>query len=118
RLDIRRPEGAEVLGRLIGRSDVFVENLRPGALERLGFGDERLAQINPDLVHLSISGYGPDGPDAGKPGYDFIAQAVGGLMSLTGAADEKGGGPTKVGVAITGIVTGLLGAGGVRAALG
>jgi crotonobetainyl-CoA:carnitine CoA-transferase CaiB-like acyl-CoA transferase len=117
RLDIHRPEGAEVLRRLVGRSDVLIENLRPGALERLGFGDARLAELNPRLVHLSITGYGPEGPDAGKPGYDFIAQAVGGLMSVTGSADEAGGEPTKVGVAITDIVTGLLGAVGILAAL-
>jgi len=86
-------------------------------MDRLGFGDERLNEINPQLVHLAITGYGPDGPDAGKPGYDFIAQAVGGLMSVTGFDDADGGQPTKVGVAISDIVTGLLGTVGVLAAL-
>ncbi|MEP7158839.1 MAG: CoA transferase, partial [Chloroflexota bacterium] len=86
RLDMRRPEGAEVVRRLIGRSDVLIENFRPGGLERLGLGEAELSALNPKLVHLSITGYGPDGPDAAKPGYDFVAQAVGGLMSVTGFA--------------------------------
>jgi crotonobetainyl-CoA:carnitine CoA-transferase CaiB-like acyl-CoA transferase len=95
----------------------LVENFRPGALERLGFDDSALASLNPRLVHLSITGYGPDGPDAAKPGFDFVAQAVGGLMSVTGFGDDAAGQPTKVGVAITDVVTGLLGAVGVLAAL-
>jgi len=117
RLDLHSSEGREVLRRLVGRSDVLVENFRPDALERLGFDDSALASLNPRLVHLSITGYGPDGPDAAKPGFDFVAQALGGLMSVTGFADEVGGQPTKVGVAISDVVTGLLGAVGVLAAL-
>jgi glutaryl-CoA transferase len=117
RLDLRQREGREVVRRLIGRSEVLVENFRPGGLVRLGFDDDELRRINPRLVHLAITGFGPDGPDAGRPGYDFIAQAVGGLMSITGAPDADGGGPTKVGVAISDIVTGLFGAIGVLAAL-
>ncbi len=117
RLDLRQPAGREVVERLIGRSDVLIENFRPGTLERLGLTDAHLLELNERLVHLSITGYGRDGPDAGKPGYDFIAQAVGGLMSITGGSDEEGGQPTKVGVAISDIVTGLLGAVGVLAAL-
>jgi crotonobetainyl-CoA:carnitine CoA-transferase CaiB-like acyl-CoA transferase len=117
RLDLRTPGGREILARLIARSDALVENFRPGGLERLGFDDARLAELNPRLVRLSITGYGPDGPDAAKPGYDFIAQAVGGLMAVTGFAAHEGGQPTKVGVAISDIVTGLLGAIGLLAAL-
>jgi crotonobetainyl-CoA:carnitine CoA-transferase CaiB-like acyl-CoA transferase len=117
RLDLRNSAGREVVGRLVGRSDVLVENFRPGGLDRLGLADADLARLNPTLVHLAISGFGPDGPDAGRPGYDFIAQAVGGLMSITGAPDAAGGEPTKVGVAISDIVTGLFGAVGVLAAL-
>jgi crotonobetainyl-CoA:carnitine CoA-transferase CaiB-like acyl-CoA transferase len=117
RLDLRTPEGREVIGRLIGRSDVLVENFRPGGLGRLGFDDAELSRINARLVHLSITGFGPEGPDAQRPGYDFIAQAVGGLMSITGAPDSAGGEPTKVGVAISDIVTGLFGAIGILAAL-
>jgi len=117
RLDLRQRAGVEVVERLIGRSDVLIENFRPGGLERLGLTEERLRELNPRLVQLSITGYGREGPEAGKPGFDFIAQAVGGLMSITGATDEEGGQPTKVGVAITDVVTGLFGAVGVLAAL-
>ena len=117
RLDLRRPDAVAVVMRLIGRSDVLIENFRAGGLEKLGISDGRLAEANPRLVHLAITGYGPDGPDAAKPGYDFIAQAVGGLMAVTGFSDEDGGRPTKVGVAITDVVTGLLGAIGILAAL-
>jgi crotonobetainyl-CoA:carnitine CoA-transferase CaiB-like acyl-CoA transferase len=116
-LDLRQQPGREIVGRLIGRSDVLVENFRPGGLTRLGFDDAELERLNPKLVHLSITGFGPNGPDAQRPGYDFIAQAVGGLMSITGAPDAAGGEPTKVGVAISDIVTGLFGAIGVLAAL-
>jgi len=117
RLDLRRPEGAAVLERLLGTADAFVENFRPGGLERLGFGDARLEELNPRLIHLAITGYGTTGPEAGRPGYDFVAQAVGGLMSITGFPDEAGGGPTKVGVAVSDVATGLFGAVGVLAAL-
>ncbi|HEY7599097.1 MAG TPA: CoA transferase, partial [Candidatus Limnocylindrales bacterium] len=117
RLDLRGDGGREVLRRLIARSDALVENFRPGGLERLGFDDAELASLNPRLVRLSISGYGATGPDATKPGYDFIAQAIGGLMAITGFADDEDGQPTKVGVAISDIVTGLLGAIGLLAAL-
>jgi crotonobetainyl-CoA:carnitine CoA-transferase CaiB-like acyl-CoA transferase len=86
-------------------------------MERLGLGDDELRALNERLVHLSITGYGPDGPDAAKPGFDFVAQAVGGLMSVTGFPAEAGGQPTKVGVAISDVVTGLLGAVGVLSAV-
>ncbi|HSH21949.1 MAG TPA: CaiB/BaiF CoA-transferase family protein [Candidatus Caenarcaniphilales bacterium] len=117
RLDLRRAEGGDVLRRLLAKADVLVENFRPGGFERLGFDDRALDRINPRLVHLAITGYGPDGPDAPRPGYDFVAQAVGGLMSITGFPDDEGGRPTKVGVAISDIVTGLFGAVSVLAAL-
>lgn len=117
RLDLRRAEGAEVLRRLLSRGDVLVENFRTGGLARLGFDDAELARLNPTLLHLAISGYGPDGPAADRPGYDFVVQAASGLMSITGAPDAEGGGPTKVGVAISDVVSGMLGAVGVLAAL-
>jgi crotonobetainyl-CoA:carnitine CoA-transferase CaiB-like acyl-CoA transferase len=117
RLDLKQEPGREVLRRLLRTSDVFVENFRVGGLERLGFGDGVLDELNPDLVHLAISGFGTDGPDAQKPGYDFIVQAAGGLMSITGAPDEDGGRPTKVGVAISDVVTGLFGAVSILAGL-
>jgi crotonobetainyl-CoA:carnitine CoA-transferase CaiB-like acyl-CoA transferase len=117
RLDLRKAKGATVLRRLLAGADVFVENFRTGGLERLGFGDAVLAALSPRLVHLAISGYGPSGPDAARPGYDFVLQAEAGLMSITGQADQDGGRPTKVGVAITDIVTGLQGAVGILAAV-
>ena len=117
RLDLRQDDGRRVLRRLIERSDVLVENFRVGAFARLGFDDAEVAKLNERLVHLAISGYGPDGPDAAKPGYDFVAQAAGGLMSITGASDADGGGPTKVGVAISDVAAGLFGAVAVLGAL-
>jgi crotonobetainyl-CoA:carnitine CoA-transferase CaiB-like acyl-CoA transferase len=117
RLDLKTPEGVEILGRLLDRADVLVENLRPGSLERLGFGDDVLRARFPALVHLAISGYGTRGPAAARPGYDFVIQAVSGLMSITGHADADGGHPTKVGVAISDVVTGLFGTVGILAGL-
>jgi glutaryl-CoA transferase len=117
RLDLRQPAGAEVLRRLLTDADVLIENFRPGSLARLGFDDEALRDLNPDLVHLAISGYGPDGPAADRPGYDFVIQAVGGLMSITGDADADGGHPTKVGVAISDVVAGLFATIGILAGL-
>jgi crotonobetainyl-CoA:carnitine CoA-transferase CaiB-like acyl-CoA transferase len=117
RLDLRAPAGADVLRRLLGDADVLVENFRPGGLARLGFDDESLRTLQPGLVHLAISGYGPDGPAADRPGYDFVIQAVAGLMSITGDPDSTGGHPTKVGVAISDVVTGLFATIGVLAAL-
>ena len=114
RLDLRTDAGREVLRRLIARDDVLVENFRAGGLARLGFSEAALEDLNPDLVHLAIGGYGISGPDATKPGYDFIIQATGGLMSITGEPD---GSPTKVGVAISDVVTGLFGAVSVLAGL-
>src|SRR5204862_6588845 len=118
RLDLRPDAGRAVLRRLLGDTDVFVENFRAGGLERLGFGDEALEALNPGLVHLAITGYGPSAPDPGRPGYDFVIQAESGLMSITGAADgEPGAGPMKVGVAVSDVLTGLNGAVAVLAAL-
>ena len=117
RLDLGTGAGRDVLRRLLARSDVLVENFRVGGFARLGFDDPALEGLNPRLVHLAISGYGPTGPEATTPGYDFIVQAVSGLMSITGFPDEAGGAPTKVGVAISDLATGMLGAVAVLAAL-
>ncbi len=114
RLDLRTDAGREVVRRLIARGDVLVENFRAGGFARLGFSEAVLADLNPDLVHLAIGGYGISGPDAAKPGYDFIIQATAGLMSITGEPDGR---PTKVGVAISDVVTGLFGAISVLAGL-
>jgi crotonobetainyl-CoA:carnitine CoA-transferase CaiB-like acyl-CoA transferase len=117
RLDLKAADGAAILARLLERGDVIVENFRVGGFARLGFDDERLRRLNPSLVHLAISGFGTDGRAADLPGYDFVIQAVSGLMSITGAPDTDGGVPTKVGVAISDVVTGMLGAVSILAAL-
>jgi crotonobetainyl-CoA:carnitine CoA-transferase CaiB-like acyl-CoA transferase len=117
RLDLRSREGTEVLRRLLGRADVVIENFRVGGFARLGFDDAELRRLNPNLVHLAISGYGMHGPDADRPGYDAVVQATGGLMSITGGSDADGGGPTKVGVAISDVVSGLFGTIAVLAAM-
>jgi crotonobetainyl-CoA:carnitine CoA-transferase CaiB-like acyl-CoA transferase len=117
RLDLKTDAGAAVLGRLLERGDIVVENFRVGGFARLGFDDARLRRLNPSLVHLAVSGFGTGGPAADLPGYDFVIQAISGLMSITGAPDADGGQPTKVGVAISDVMTGMLGAVSVLAAL-
>jgi crotonobetainyl-CoA:carnitine CoA-transferase CaiB-like acyl-CoA transferase len=113
-LDARTPEGADLLTRLLRRADVFVENFRPGVLDRLGFGVDRLHAVNPRLVVLSITGFGHDGPEGGRAGYDQIAQGEAGLMSITGPSPDQ---PTRVGVPIGDLLAGMYGAFGVLAAL-
>ena len=117
RLDLRTSDGKAILRRLLGGADLFVENFRPGALARLGFDDKALRVLEPRLVHVAISGYGPSGPAAHRPGYDFVIQAASGLMSITGQSDAVGGQPTKVGVAISDVVTGLFATVGALAGL-
>ena len=107
RLDLSTDDGREVLRRLLRGADAVVENHKVGGFARLGFSDDVLRELNPGLVHLAISGFGTRGPDADKPGYDFVVQAVGGLMSITGEPDGR---PMKVGVAISDVVSGLFGA--------
>jgi len=107
RLDLSRDDGREALRALLRTADAVVENFRVGGFARLGFSDEILRDLNPGLIHLAISGFGTRGPDADKPGYDFVIQAVGGLMSITG---EPQGRPMKVGVAISDVASGLFGA--------
>ncbi|MFC5178334.1 CaiB/BaiF CoA transferase family protein [Nocardioides taihuensis] len=111
-LDLKTDDDREVLARLVERADVLMENFRTGVLDRLGFPVERLHELNPGLVVLSITGFGHDGPEASRSGYDQIAQGEGGLMSITGVE-----GPTKVGVPIADLVAGMNGAYGVLAAL-
>jgi crotonobetainyl-CoA:carnitine CoA-transferase CaiB-like acyl-CoA transferase len=113
-LDLKSQAGRRDLGRLLRHADVLVENFRSGVLERLGFGEERLAELNPGLVVLSITGFGHDGPDGHRAGYDQIAQGEGGLMSLTGPSPDQ---PTRVGVPIADLLAGMYGAFGVVAAL-
>lgn len=109
-LDLRTANGARVLSELICRCDVLLENFRPGVLDKLGFGAERLFALNERLVVLSISGFGHDGPEGGRAGYDQIAQGEAGLMSLTGPDPHT---PTKSGVPISDLLAGMYGAFGV-----
>jgi crotonobetainyl-CoA:carnitine CoA-transferase CaiB-like acyl-CoA transferase len=113
-LDLKSDEGRNTLGRLATHADVLIENFRPGVLDRLGFTVERLHELNPRLVILSISGFGHDGPQGGRAGYDQIAQGEAGLMSLTGSSPDQ---PTRVGVPIGDLLAGMYGAYGVVAAL-
>jgi crotonobetainyl-CoA:carnitine CoA-transferase CaiB-like acyl-CoA transferase len=110
--DLKSEEGRAFLTKLVRRADVLLENFRPGVLDRLGFSTERMHELNPGLVILSITGFGHDGPDGGRAGYDQIAQGEGGLMSITGAVE-----PTKVGVPIADLLAGMYGAYGAVAAL-
>lgn len=113
-LDLKSGEGHATLDKLIERSDVLIENFRSGVLDRLGYTPERLSEINPRLVILSITGFGHDGPEGGRSGYDQIAQGEAGLMSLTGSDP---GNLQKVGVPIADLLAGMYGAYGVLAAL-
>ncbi|HHU11567.1 MAG TPA: CoA transferase [Intrasporangiaceae bacterium] len=113
-LDLKSDDGRDVLTRLVRAGDVLIENFRPGVLDRLGFTVEHLHDINPRLVILKISGFGEDGPEGGRAGYDQIAQGEAGLMSLTGPGPDD---PQRVGVPIADLLAGLHGAFGVVAAL-
>jgi crotonobetainyl-CoA:carnitine CoA-transferase CaiB-like acyl-CoA transferase len=113
-LDLKGEDDRAVLLELVRRADVLVENFRTGVLDRLGLGFERLHEINPRLVVLSITGFGHDGPEGGRPGYDQIAQGEGGLMSLTGSGPDD---PQRVGTPISDLLAGMYGAYGVLAAL-
>jgi crotonobetainyl-CoA:carnitine CoA-transferase CaiB-like acyl-CoA transferase len=113
-LDLKSEPDVAALAQLIRRADVLVENFRPGVLDRLGFTAGRLAELNPQLVTLSISGFGHDGPEADRAGYDQIAQGEAGLMSLTGPDPDH---PQRVGVPIGDLTAGIYGAYGVLAAL-
>ena len=113
-LDLKDDADKALLTELVRRADVLLVNFRPGTLARLGFGTDVLTELNPRLVTLAISGFGHDGPEGGRAGYDQIAQGEGGLMSLTGAGPED---PQKVGVPISDLLAGMYGAYGVVAAL-
>jgi crotonobetainyl-CoA:carnitine CoA-transferase CaiB-like acyl-CoA transferase len=113
-LDLKDPADRAVLTELVRRADVLMENFRPGTLDRLGFGTDVLLELNPRLVVLAISGFGHDGPEGGRPGYDQIAQGEAGLRSLTGAGPDD---PQRVGVPIGDLLAGMYGAYGVLAAL-
>jgi crotonobetainyl-CoA:carnitine CoA-transferase CaiB-like acyl-CoA transferase len=107
-LDISKPEGQDIVRRLAAECDVVIENYKIGDLKRYGLDYGSLSKVNPRIVYCSITGYGQDGPASHKPGYDFVFQAIGGFMSITGERDDlPGGGPQKAGIAIADIITGM-----------
>jgi crotonobetainyl-CoA:carnitine CoA-transferase CaiB-like acyl-CoA transferase len=111
--DAKTAEGRELLKALIGRADVFVQNLAPGAAERLGLGAADLRPARPELIHCSISGYGPDGPYRDKKAYDLLVQCEAGLVMSTGTPDA----PAKAGISVADIATGMYAYSGILAAL-
>ncbi|BBB30028.1 CaiB/BaiF CoA transferase family protein [Neptunomonas japonica] len=113
-VDMARPEGQAIIRELVKVSDVVLENYKVGGLKRYGLDYDSLKELNPRLVYCSITGFGQDGPDAHRAGYDFMIQGMGGLMSVTGEPD---GMPMKVGVALVDVMTGLYAANAVQAAL-
>lgn len=117
-VDFATPEGQAIVARLALRADVLIENFKVGGLAAYGLDYESLKKINPRLIYCSITGFGQTGPYAARAGYDFLVQAMGGLMSITGRKDgEPGAGPQKAGVALTDILTGLYASIGILAAL-
>ncbi len=117
-VDIASSEGQALIRELAKHSDVVLENFKVGHLKRYGLDYDSLRAIKPDLVYCSVTGFGQDGPYAHRPGYDFLIQGMGGLMSITGERDDlPGGGPQKAGVAITDLMTGMYATIAVLAAL-
>jgi len=112
--DFSTPEGQETVRRLVADADIVIENFKVGGLAKYGLDYASLAELNPRLIYCSITGFGQDGPRAAEPGYDFMIQGLSGLMSFTGGKD---GGPMKVGVAVTDVVTGLYATIGILAAV-
>lgn len=116
--DIATPEGAALIRELVVHSDILVENFKVGGLRKYGLDYDSLKTINPRLIYCSVTGFGQDGPCAQLPGYDFMIQGLGGLMSITGERDDlPGGGPQKAGVAVTDIITGMYATVAVLAAI-
>ena len=113
-LDLKSPRGLAAFKRLVEKADVVVENFRPDVKDRLGIAYEDLKKVNKRIVLASISGFGQDGPYAGRPGFDQIAQGMGGLMSITG---EPGRGPMRVGIPVADLCAGLFAALGIQTAL-
>jgi crotonobetainyl-CoA:carnitine CoA-transferase CaiB-like acyl-CoA transferase len=113
-VNLKAPEGRQIVLDLAARADVVVENFRAGTVDRLGIGYDDIRRINPGAVYCSISGYGQTGPERDRPGYDFVMQAESGLMAITGQLD---GPPTRLGTAFTDVVAGMVGTQSVLAAL-
>jgi len=117
-LDISKPEGQEIARELAMKSHVLIENYKVGTLKKYRLGYEDLKAANPSLIYCSVTGFGQDGPYAPRPGYDFIFQGMGGLMSITGERDgQPGAGPQKVGIAITDVLTGMYASVAILAAI-
>ncbi len=117
-VDLSRPEGSRIVRALAARCDVLIENYKFGDLARYGLGYDDLKPVNPRLVYCSVTGFGQTGPYRERPGYDFMIQGMGGLMSITGARDElPGGGPQKAGIPIADLITGMYATIAVCAAL-
>ncbi|WP_245294987.1 CaiB/BaiF CoA transferase family protein [Pararhizobium antarcticum] len=116
-IDLATEDGVALVRRLVAISDVVVENYKPGDLSRRGIGYEDLVQIKPDIVWCSITGFGQTGPYSDRTGYDFLIQAMGGIMSITGQSDGQGGAPVKVGVGIADVMCGMYATVGILAAL-
>lgn len=114
RLDLKHEKGVQIARELAMQCDVVIENFKPGVADRLGIGYKALSEINPKLVYCSISGFGQNGPNAGRPSYDVVAQAMSGIMNLTGEPD---GSPTLIGESLGDISTGMFAAWGIMAAL-
>mgnify|MGYP000851942359 CR=1 FL=1 len=103
-LNLKREEAKEILLNLLKKSDVLLENFKPGTMDKLGFSYDRVRDVNPGIIYASISGFGQYGPYKDRPGYDIIGQAIGGLMSVSGWPDSP---PTRTGTAMADIVAGL-----------
>lgn len=117
-IDFSQPAGAELVREMAKSCDILVENFKVGGLKKYGLDYETMRQINPALIYCSITGFGQTGPMAPLPGYDFMIQGMGGLMSITGERDDlPGGGPQKAGVAVTDIITGMYATVGILGAL-
>ncbi|NBW77923.1 MAG: CoA transferase, partial [Betaproteobacteria bacterium] len=117
-VNLTHPEGQELVRKLVAKCDVLIENYKVGDLDRYGLGYQDLSAVNPGLVYCSVTGFGQTGPNKDKPGYDFMAQGMAGLMSVTGNADtEPGGGPMRVGVPVIDIFTGMYATIAINAAL-
>ena len=116
-VDISTPAGQTLIRELAQQADILIENFRVGTLARFGLGPNELTAANPGLIYCSISAFGQSGTRAGQPGYDAMIQASAGLMSITGPADDEGGGPQKVGVAVSDIMAGMYAVTAILAAL-
>lgn len=117
-LNLDTPEGQNIVRALAARSDVLLENYKVGTLQKFNLGPEQLREINPRLIYASVTGFGQTGPRSHQAAYDFMIQALGGLMSVTGERDDRpGGGPQKVGVPIVDLMTGMYTTVGILAAL-